>query len=161
MTGWTPDVSAAEIVVVTVIQGIGLGFLFVPVSAAALSTLPPENRTNGAGLFNLARNVGSSVGISVVNALISRNTQINRAAISQHLTAVNRAFENPAIASFWNPQTPAGRAALDWVVTQQAQIIAYLDDYKLLLVATLAVLPLLFVFKRPASPGAGDTVVLD
>jgi hypothetical protein len=52
-------------------------------------------------------------------------------------------------------------AALDWVVTQQAQIIAYLDDYKLLLVATLAVLPLLAVFKRPASPGAGDTVVMD
>jgi len=161
MTGWTPDVSAAEIVGVTVIQGIGLGFLFVPVSAAALSTLPPGNRTNGAGLFNLARNMGSSVGISVVNALITRNTQINHATISQHLTAVNRAFEDPAIASLWNPQTPSGRAALDWVVTQQAQIIAYLDDYQLLLVATLAVLPLLFVFRRPASPGAGAPVVMD
>jgi DHA2 family multidrug resistance protein len=97
----------------------------------------------------------------VVNALITRNTEINHAAISQHHTAVNWAFEDPAIAGFWNPHTPAGRAALDWVVTQQAQIIAYLDDYKLLLVATLAVLPLLAVFKRAPSPGAGDTVVMD
>jgi DHA2 family multidrug resistance protein len=97
----------------------------------------------------------------VVNALITRNTQINHATISQHLTAVNRAFEDPAIASLWNPQTPSGRAALDWVVTQQAQIIAYLDDYQLLLVATLAVLPLLFVFRRPASPDAGAPVVMD
>jgi len=144
-----------------VVQGVGLGFLFVPVSAAALSTLPPENRTNGAGLFNLARNIGSSVGISVVNALITRNTQINHADISQHVTAVNRAFENPAIAQFWNPLTAAGRAALDGVITRQAQIIAYLDDYKLLLIATLAVIPLLAVFKRSGSSGAGGTTVMD
>jgi DHA2 family multidrug resistance protein len=161
MTGWTPDVSAAQIVGVTVVQGMGLGFLFVPLSAAALSTLSAENRTDGAGLFNLARNIGSSVGISVVNALITRNTQVNHADIAQHVTAVNRALEDPAVSHFWNPLTAAGRAALDDLITRQAQIIAYLDDYKLLLVATLAVIPLLAVFKRAVSPGAGGTVVLD
>jgi len=161
MTGWTPDVSAAQIVGVTLIQGIGLGFLFVPLSAAALSTLAPEDRTNGAGLFNLARNIGSSVGISVVNALITRNTQINHAGISQHVTAVNRAFEKPSIAHLWNPLTAAGRAALDGVVTQQAQIIAYLDDYKLLLIATLAVIPLLAVFRRSAAAGGGGTAGME
>ena len=133
----------------------------MPLSAAALSTLAPENRTNGAGLFNLARNIGSSVGISLVNALITRNTQINHAAISQHVTAVSRAFEKPAIAHLWNPLTAAGRAALDGVITQQAQIIAYLDDYKLLLIATLAVIPLLAVFRRSAPAGGGGTVVMD
>jgi len=161
MTAWTPDVSSAQIVGVTVLQGIGLGFLFVPLSAAALSTLPPESRTNGAGLYNLSRNIGSSVGISVVNALITRNTQINHADISRHVTAVNRAFEDPAIAHFWSPLTAAGRAALDGVITRQATIIAYLDDYKLLLIATLAVIPLLAVFKRSGSSGAGDAIVID
>ena len=97
----------------------------------------------------------------MVNALITRNTQINHADISQHVTAVNRAFDDPAIAHFWNPLTAAGRAALDGVVTRQAQIIAYLDDYKLLLIATLAVLPLLAVFKRSGSSGAGGAVVMD
>ena len=67
MTGWTPDVSQTTIIVIGVIQGVGLGFLFVPLSAVTLSTLPPEQRTEGAGIYNLSRNIGSSVGISVVD----------------------------------------------------------------------------------------------
>ena len=130
------------------IQGVGLGFLFVPLSAVTLSTLPPEQRAEGAGIYNLSRNIGSSVGISVVNSLLTTNTQVNHADIAQHVTAVNRAFEDPMIAQFWNPLTAAGRAALDAMVTQQAQIIAYIDDYKLLMIATLAVIPLLIVFKK-------------
>jgi len=148
MTGWTPDISQSEIISVGVVQGIGLGFLFVPLSATALSTLSPEQRTEGAGFYNLARNIGSSIGISVVNALLTRNTQVNHASIAAHVTAVNRGFENPAVHDFWNPLTAAGRAALDAVIMQQAQIIAYIDDYKLLVIACLTVLPLLLVFTR-------------
>jgi DHA2 family multidrug resistance protein len=129
-----------------------LGFLFVPLSAATLSTLSAEQRTEGAGLYNLSRNIGSSVGIAVVNALLIRNTQTNHASIAAHVTAVNRGFENPDVAHFWDPLTAAGRAALDSVITEQAQIIAYIDDYKLLMIATLAVFPLLLVFKRSARP---------
>ncbi len=162
MTGWTPDVSQMTIVGVGVIQGIGLGFLFVPLSAVTLSTLPPERRTEGAGLFSLSRNIGSSVGISVVNSLLTRNTQVNHADIAQHVTAVNRIFADPMIAQFWNPVTVAGRAALDAVVTRQAQIIAYIDDYKLLMIATLVVIPLLIVFKQaPSDAGADHPVVME
>src|SRR6476659_7396517 len=150
MTGWTPDVSQATIIGVGVVQGAGLGFLFVPLSAATLSTLPLQTRTEGAGLYNLSRNIGSSVGISIVNSLITRNTQANHAAIVPSVTAVNRGFEHPAIAHAWDPLTAAGRAALDAVITKQAQIIAYIDDYKFLMIATLAVLPLLIVFRKPA-----------
>jgi len=152
MTGWTPDISNASIIGVTMVQGFGLGFLFVPLSAATLSTLPLQERTEGAGLYSLFRNIGSSVGISVVNALLIRNTQINHAEIAQHITAVNRTLEDPNIAQFWNPLTATGRAALDAVITQQAQIIAYVDDYKFLMIATLAVLPLLMVFKTSSEP---------
>ena len=161
MTGWTPDISEARIIGVGVVQGVGLGFLFVPLSAATLSTLSPEQRTQGAGLYNLSRNIGSSVGISVVNALLTRNTQINHADIGQHVTAVNRALENPAVARFWDPLTAAGRAALDAVITQQAQIIAYIDDYKLLMFATLAVFPLLMVFRRTLGGGGAQMPVAD
>jgi MFS transporter, DHA2 family, multidrug resistance protein len=156
MTGWTPDVSQTTIIGVGVIQGAGLGFLFVPLSTVALATLPPERRTEGAGIYNLSRNIGSSVGISVVNSLLTQNTQINHAGIVPSVTAVNRAFENPTIAQFWNPVTAAGRAALDAVITRQAQIIAYIDDYKLLMLATLAVVPLLVVFKKPSGGGGQD-----
>jgi DHA2 family multidrug resistance protein len=156
MTGWTPDVSQMTIVVVGVIQGIGLGFIFVPLSVVTLSTLSPERRAEGAGLYSLSRNIGSSVGISVVNSLLTRNTQVNHAEIASHVTSVNRAFEDPAIAQFWDPLTAAGRAALDAVITRQAQIIAYIDDYKLLMIATLAVIPLLIIFTKPPRGVAAD-----
>jgi DHA2 family multidrug resistance protein len=155
MTGWTPDVSQTTIIVNGLVQGAGLGFLFVPLSAVTLGTLPPEQRTEGAGLYNLSRNIGSSVGISVVTSLLTENTQANHADIVQHVTAVNRVFESPTIAQFWNPLTDAGRAALDAMITRQAQIIAYIDDFKLLMIATLIVIPLLIVFKK-ASDGAGE-----
>jgi DHA2 family multidrug resistance protein len=151
MTGWTPDISQVTIIVVGVIQGIGLGFIFVPLSTVTLSTLSPALRAEGAGIFSLSRNIGSSVGISVVNALLTTNTQINHAEIAQHVTAVNRTFGEPSIAQFWNPLTAAGRASLDAMITQQAQIIAYIDDYKLLMIATLAVIPLLIIFKQASA----------
>jgi DHA2 family multidrug resistance protein len=155
MTSWTPDVSQTTIIIVGVIQGIGLGFIFVPLSVVTLSTLSSDLRAEGAGLYSLSRNIGSSVGISVVNSLLTTNTQVNHAEIVQHVTAVNRIFSDQNIAQFWNPLTAAGRAALDAVITQQAQIIAYIDDYKLLMIATLAVIPLLIVFKRASNGGDG------
>jgi MFS transporter, DHA2 family, multidrug resistance protein len=160
MTGWTPDVSQMTIINVGVIQGIGLGFLFVPLSVVTLSTLSPELRAEGAGLYSLSRNIGSSVGISVVNSLLTTNTQVNHAEITRHVTAVNRIFSDPTIAQVWNPLTAAGRAALDAMITEQAQIIAYIDDYKLLMAATIAVLPLLVVFKKASSAGVQDHSVV-
>ena len=156
MTGWTPNVPQTTIIIVGVIQGIGLGFIFVPLSVVTLSTLSSDLRAEGAGLYSLSRNIGSSVGISVVNSLLTTNTQVNHAEIVQHVTAVNRIFSDQNIAQFWNPLTAAGRAALDAVITQQAQIIAYIDDYKLLMIATLAVIPLLIVFKRASNGGDGQ-----
>jgi len=156
MTGWTPDVSQTTIIANGVIQGAGLGFLFVPLSTVTLGTLPPEQRTEGAGLYNLARNIGSSVGISVVTSLLTQNTQANHADIVQHVTAVNRAFESPTIAQFWNPATDGGRAALDAMITLQAQIIAYIDDFKLMMIVTLAAIPLLIAFKKAPGNGGGN-----
>jgi DHA2 family multidrug resistance protein len=159
MTGWTPNVSQTTIIIVGVIQGIGLGFIFVPLSVVTLSTLSPDLRAEGAGLYSLSRNIGSSVGISVVNSLLTTNTQVNHAEIVQHVTAVNRIFSDQNIAQFWNPFTAAGRAALDAVITQQAQIIAYIDDYKLLMIATLAVIPLLVVFKQVSDVDGKDHAI--
>jgi DHA2 family multidrug resistance protein len=156
MTGWTPDVSQGTVIGIGVVQGIGLGFLTVPVNVATLSSLSAEVRAEGAGFSTLLRNMGSSAGISIVNSLLTRNTQVNHSEIASHVTSINRAFENPAIAQFWNPVTAAGRAALDAVITQQAQIIAYIDDYKLLMIATLAAAPLLIVFTKPSRDVAPD-----
>jgi MFS transporter, DHA2 family, multidrug resistance protein len=162
MTGWTPDVSSWTVIWVGVIQGVGLGFLVTPLSVVSLSTLSPGVRPEGAGFYNLARNVGSSIGISIVGALLARTTQANHADIAQYVTAVNRQFDNPVAAHLLNPFTASGRAALDALITQQAQVIAYNDDYKFLMIATLAVIPLLVVFKgRPGVPSAEQATVAE
>jgi len=98
----------------------------------------------------------------VVTSLLTQNTQANHADLVAHVPAVNRVFENPTIAQFWNPVTDAGRAALDAMITQQAQIIAYIDDFKLLMIVTLAAIPLIIVFKKPPSAGSTNhTVVIE
>ena len=96
----------------------------------------------------------------MVNSLLTQNTQVNHAEIVQHVTAVNRIFADPIIAQFWNPLTAAGRAALDAMITRQAQIIAYIDDYKLLMIATLLVIPLLIVFKKASASGGEDRTLV-
>jgi DHA2 family multidrug resistance protein len=162
MTGWTPDVSSWTVIWVGVIQGVGLGFLFTPLSVVSLATLSPGVRPEGAGFYNLARNVGSSIGISIVGALLARTTQANHAEIVQYVTAVNRQLDNPIVAQTLNPLTASGRAALDALITQQAQVIAYIDDYKLLMIATLAVIPLLVVFQgRSNAPSAEHSTVAE
>ncbi|MGA7537398.1 MAG: DHA2 family efflux MFS transporter permease subunit [Steroidobacteraceae bacterium] len=162
MTGWTPDVSSWTVIWVGVIQGVGLGFLFTPLSVVSLATLSPRIRPEGAGFYNLARNVGSSIGISIVGALLARTTQANHADITQYVTAVNRHFDSPLIAQTLNPLSAAGRAALDALITQQAQVIAYMDDYKFLMIATLAVIPLLVVFEgRSGAPSAEHSTVAE
>jgi DHA2 family multidrug resistance protein len=158
MTRWTPDVAEWTVAINGVIQGAGLGFLFVPLSTTTLATLPPARRTEGAGLYNLSRNLGSSIGISVASALLVSNTQVNHADITSYVTGVNRLFANPGVAHLWNPFTAAGRAALDTAITVQAQVIAYIDDFKLLLILTIAAFPLLLFFKRPERSGSGENL---
>jgi DHA2 family multidrug resistance protein len=162
MSLWTPAVSATTVIRVGIVQGVGLAFLFTPLSVVSLATLPPGVRAEGAGLYNLARNIGSSIGISIVDALLTRYTQVNHADTVLHVTAVNRLFESPEIARAWNPLSAAGGAALDAMITQQAQIIAYIDDYRLLMIATLAVIPLLIVFKGRERAGSSQrTIAVD
>ena len=129
--------------------------MFVPLSVISLATLAPEQRAEGAGFYTLARNLGMSVGTSIVTALLTTNAQINHADISNYVTGVNRLFANPNIAHLWSPFTAAGRAALNAMVTDQAQIIAYIDDFKLLMILTLLALPLCVFFRKPP-PGAGS-----
>jgi DHA2 family multidrug resistance protein len=160
MTGWTPDISQGTVISVGIIQGIGLGFLFPPLSVVTLSTLPSVRRAEAAGIYSLSRNIGSSIGISVVNSLLVQNTQVNHATIGQSITAANPLFGQPAVQRFLSPFAAAGRAALDASVTQQARIIAYIDDYKLLMIATCIAIPLLIVFQRAPRGGASETAVV-
>ncbi|MBJ7407600.1 MAG: DHA2 family efflux MFS transporter permease subunit [Bradyrhizobium sp.] len=156
MTGWNQNVSEATIALTGFIQGAGLGFLFVPLTTVTFSTLPEKKRGDATGLYNLSRNVGSSVGISIVCYLLIRNGQINHATISAHVTATNRAFDNSAVLHALSPWSPTGRAALDQLVQMQASIISYIDDFKLMMVLSLAAIPLVLLLRRGGSSSPSD-----
>jgi DHA2 family multidrug resistance protein len=162
MTGWNPNVSQWTIAVTGFIQGAGLGFLFVPLTTVTFATLAPEQRPDATGLYNLSRNIGSSVGISVVSYLLIRNGQINHAIIGSHVTAVNPGFRNSIIAQAWSPWTASGRAALDQVIQNQASIISYIDDFKLMMVLSLGAIPLVLLLRRAVSePGSDHAMVME
>jgi DHA2 family multidrug resistance protein len=156
MTGWNPNVSQWTIAVTGFIQGAGLGFLFVPLTTVTFATLAPEQRADGTGLYNLSRNVGSSIGISVVSYLLIRNQQINHATISGHVTAVNRNFDNGIVLHVWSPWTAGGRAALDQMIQMQSSIISYIDDFKLMMILSLAAIPLILLLRSAPSAGGND-----
>ena len=156
MTAWTPDVSQGRIVVTGFLQGAGLGFLFVPLSVVTFSTIAAEYRGDATGLYNLSRNIGSSVGISIVTALLSENVQINHASIAAYVTPYNPMFQLPAVARALSPFTATGRAALDAVITTQATTIGYMDDFKLMMVMALAAMPLVFLLRKSAKPAEVD-----
>jgi DHA2 family multidrug resistance protein len=155
MTGWTPAVSEWTIAVTGFVQGAGLGFLFVPLTTVTFATLPPEKRPEAAGIYNLSRNVGSAVGISIVSYLLTRYNQINHSTIAAHVTPFNRAFAEPA-AQALSPYTAAGRAALDQMIQGQAAVISYINDFKLLMIMSLIALPLVLLLKKPAGNDAHD-----
>jgi DHA2 family multidrug resistance protein len=156
MTGWNPNVSQWTIAVTGFIQGAGLGFLFVPLNTVTFATLAPEQRADGTGLFNLSRNVGSSVGISIVSYLLIRNNQVNHATIASHVTAFNHAFDNSTVRHALSPWTASGRAALDQVIQTQASIISYIDDFKLMMILPLVAIPLVLLLRSASTSAEND-----
>jgi len=160
MADFTTDVSEQTIITSGIIQGLGLGFIFVPLSTITFATLEPRFRTEAAGLFSLMRNIGSSIGVSVVTALLSQYTQINHAILSEHVSPYNPLLRAPWLPKMWDPAQPSGLAALDAEVTQQAATIAYLNDFRFMMYVTLLAIPLILLLRKPrrAAPAAAMAV---
>ncbi|MEJ1160664.1 DHA2 family efflux MFS transporter permease subunit [Prosthecomicrobium sp. N25] len=153
MIGITPDISAFTIVWTSVVQGLGLGLVFVPMNTVAFATLPARYRTEGAAVWTLIRNMGSAVGVSIVIAELSSTTTVMHARLAELVTPWNLGLQFPG-AAMMDPATEAGRALLERLVTSQALTIAYQNDFKLMTVISLLAVPLLLLIrtaKRPAS----------
>ena len=159
MTGWTPAAAAGAVVETGILQGFGLGFVFVPLSAMTFSSLPPARIPEAAGVYNLMRNIGSSIGISLSMALLVSNTQANHAEIGAGVIAADPLFRAPAIAHFWSPFTAQGRALLDAEITRQATTIAYIDDFKLLMIITFLSMPLVLLLRKPRGAAPSGALV--
>jgi DHA2 family multidrug resistance protein len=150
MTGFDTQMDYSMVVWSGVLQGLGTGFVYVPLAAAAFATLTPALRNEGTAMFSLVRNLGSSIGISVVNTLLTRNTQIMHATLGEHVSRYSPVLR----AQMWGGATPSFRtlAGLNATVTEQAAMIAYNNDFKLMMLLSLAAIPLVLLLRKGGAP---------
>ena len=146
---FTADVSVFTISWVGVVQGFGLGLVFVPLNTLTFVTLSPDHRTEAAGMFNLVRNAGASIGVSIVIGQLIRNTQINHEELVGHITPFNEIVRAPFLPEAWRLSDVAGLLALNNEITRQASTIAFANDFKLLMIVALLNIPILFFFRLP------------
>ena len=130
------------------VQGLGMGMLFVPLSALAFATLPAHLRPEGSSLYTLIRNMGSAVGISIMQALVVANTQTVHAGLASHVIPADPVVLS-GLAGRFDLHSMAGLQSLNSELTRQATMVAYVDDFQLMLVITLACMPMLLLMRKP------------
>jgi DHA2 family multidrug resistance protein len=160
MSKFSPDMSYSPIIVSGFIQGLGVALVYVPASTAALSTLDQGLRNEGAAMFNLMRNIGSSAGIAAVFALLARNSQVVHASLVELVRLPGSGALGSAIAGA-GPLTPEKAAAWNDVISHQSAFIAYLDAFRLMTMLTLATLPFLLILRGRLPGGQGASAAME
>jgi DHA2 family multidrug resistance protein len=149
MTGFSLQMGMGPVISTGILQGFGLGFVFTPLSIVTFSTLPRHILTQGTAIFSLTRNIGSSVGIAIVVALLAENTQTVHSRLVEHLRPDNPLARMPHMAPPFSLTDPSGLAALNAEATRQAAMVAYIDDFKLMMMIVIVGLPLLLFLRKP------------
>ena len=147
MSQFSLQMNGNLVIVTGFIQGLGTGLVLMPMTMMAFSTLTPALRADGAGVLTLVRNLGNSAGISIMQTVFTRQTQVVHSRLVQPLTP-----DNPIVGALTAPFSLGSRlgvAALNGEVTRQAAMVAYIDVFHLMFLATLAVLPVVFLMRKP------------
>jgi MFS transporter, DHA2 family, multidrug resistance protein len=159
MTRMTLQMDSTLVVVSGFVQGLGVGFTFVPLSTVTFATLAPSLRNAGTPIYSLLRNIGSSVGISVVTMLLAEH------AATAHVRIVeDMGVGSALLGSLPQALDPSGLgtlAAVNAEVTRQATLIAYLGDFKMMMVMAVVAIPLLLLIRRPARPASAGPAVAE
>jgi len=158
MTGFYLQMDNTLVIWSGVLQGFGTGFVFMPLAAIAFATLSPHLRNEGTAVFSLIRNIGSSIGISAVTTLLTRNTQIMHSRLAENITPYGDSLPNGVSQTL---SSTAGLMGLDGAVTRQAAMIAYNNNFQLMLVITLCVVPLVFLLRPVAAAKNAQPVVVE
>ena len=157
----TLQISPWSMTVPIVISGFALGLVFVPLSVTSLGGLPPESIGNGSGLYNLMRNIGGSIGISIVQTILTRHEQLHRNELVQHVTPMSPQYQQNLqrytdLFSNYASHAMAQRQAIGQVgrmVGQQAQLWAYVDDLRYMALACFCCVPLVWGLKKVQAKG--------
>ena len=150
MTGWTPGIGVGAISWVTFVQGMGMGLVFVPMNMVAFATLSPQLRTDGAGLSNLMRNIGSAVGVSVTTTVLANSIQAIHSQLAGVASPFNRALGVNGPSLMMNPQIPFGLANLNSLIEYRSQVQAYANDFLFMFLISLPVFLVIWLMKRPS-----------
>jgi DHA2 family multidrug resistance protein len=159
MTGFSLQMGKGPLITTGLLQGFGLGFVFTPLSIVTFSTLPRNLLTQGTAIFSLMRNIGGSVGISIVEALLVENTQTVHSRLVEHVRPDNPLAH--VLGPGYSLTNPSGIAALNHEVTRQASMVAYIDNFYLMVIVILAALPFLLLLRRPKRAGAAPAVAME
>jgi len=154
MTQFDLTMTARPLVLSGFANGVGTGLFFVPMTTLAFATTPPPLRADAAAMFNLVRSLGSSVGISVMQALATANTQVMHASLAG-LVVPSDPLTRWGLGLAYSPGTVQGALTLDAELNRQAGMVAYLDDFRLMLVLSLLCLPLVLILKSARRVSAG------
>jgi MFS transporter, DHA2 family, multidrug resistance protein len=158
MTGFYIQMDSSSVVWSGLAQGLGTGFVYVPLAAITFATLSPQFRNEGTALFSLVRNVGSSIGISVVETMLTRNTQLMHSRLAEQITPYSDVLhlQPPAETS-----TTQGLVMLNHGVSDQAAMIAYNNDFKLMMVLTLCAIPLVLLLRSGSRKKADEPLLIE
>ena len=156
MTGWTADVSATEFLWVNLLQGAASGAIFISINTLTFSTLRSELKTEGFALYYTVLFTGSTVGIAVIVAVLTRMNQVAHAVVGAHINPYNERFRLLDIPESWDPGTTEGLIALESVVSRQAEMIAYNDCFLAAALIALVGLPLALLFRTPDPQATAD-----
>ena len=158
MTGFSLYMGMAPVIVSGLLRGFGLGCTFVPLNTIALSNLPRHILTQGTGLRSLMRNLGGSIGIAILEALLAENTQIVHARLVEQLRPDNPLAQAPYLVAPFSLTTPSGIAALNAEVTRQAAMVAYVNDFALMMVVATGSIMLLLLVRPTSRAGAAVAI---
>jgi DHA2 family multidrug resistance protein len=154
MTSWSLNMDWHLIVYTGLLQGFGMGFVFIPLNSIAFSTLPMQMRTDGSSLLYLFRSLGGSFGISVMTTMLARNMQTSHEDLASHVTASSMSVVDPSTADRLGSIGEAAMQMVNLEINRQAAMIAHLDDFKLMMIMLIIVSPLVFFLKPgKAAPG--------
>jgi DHA2 family multidrug resistance protein len=151
------NVSNTEVAITSLMQGVSVGLIWVPLIVATFATLDRRFLSESTGVLHLLRNLGSSIFISACVTTIVRTGQSTHAHLTEFITPFNETLSGSGFPAFWNLETLTGLAAMGGEINRQAAMIGYLKAFGLFTIASAAVLPLILLVKVPKRTEGDET----
>jgi DHA2 family multidrug resistance protein len=159
MSAWTPQINETRLIWVSIVQGLGMGFVFVPLQLVAFATLPGYFRTDGSALMNLVRNIGSAIGVSITTTVLAYSVQQNHNLLAHACSPFNRALGVNGESLMMNPQIPFGLGNCNGLIEVRSETAAFGNDFLFMFYLCLPAFAFIWLMRRPKFASAADVKV--